>query len=303
MKIGLQHAAFLAFSIIFAASTVYAESDSLVIESTGVTSINWSESYIEAEGMGKVPESVQEKPKAYVLALETAKANAFRNLLEAAKSVRVDSLTELRDLMRQDEAFKAKVDALIYKSRIEEREFSYSQKTVRVVIRMPLRGDLIRAILPYYKVRKIETVGSIPSVQAATNGQAAMPAPADSNPVSPEQKSAAVQSGVIIDAKGIQPGPALLPRILDETGREIYGPLQVDLETAARVGFAGYFRCTGCPRAENRVESKPIIVKAIRTEGPGRSNILISNMDAERLRAANSVSHFLDKAKVVISID
>lgn len=303
MKIGLQLAAILAFSIIFAASTVYAESDSLVIESTGVTSINWSESYIEAEGMGKVPESVQEKPKAYVLALETAKANAFRNLLEAAKSVRVDSLTELRDLMRQDEAFKAKVDALIYKSRIEEREFSYSQKTVRVVIRMPLRGDLIRAILPYYKVRKIETVGSIPSAQAATNGQAALPAPADSNPVSPEQKSAAVQSGVIIDAKGIQPGPALLPRILDETGREIYGPLQVDLETAARVGFAGYFRCTGCPQAENRVESKPIIVKAIRTEGPGRSNILISNMDAERLRAANSVSHFLDKAKVVISID
>ncbi len=303
MKSGLQLAALFGFSILFAAFTVYAESDSLVIESTGVTSINWSESYIEAEGTGKVPESVQEKPKAYVLALETAKANAFRNLLEAAKSVRVDSLTELRDLMRQDEAFKAKVDALIYKSRIEEREFSYSQKTVRVTIRMPLRGDLIRAILPYYKGNKIETAGSMPSAQAATNGQASLPVPVDSNPVSPEQKSAALQSGVIINAKGIQPGPALLPRILDETGREIYGPLQVDVETAARTGFAGYFRNTACPQAESRVESKPIIIKAIRTEGPGRSNILISNVDAERLRAANSVSHFLDKAKVVISID
>ncbi len=303
MKSGLQLAALFGFSILFAAFTVYAGSDSLVIESTGVTSINWSESYIEAEGTGKVPESVQEKPKAYVLALETAKANAFRNLLEAAKSVRVDSLTELRDLMRQDEAFKAKVDALIYKSRIEEREFSYSQKTVRVIIRMPLRGDLIRAILPYYKGYKIETASSMPSAQAATNGQAALSAPVDSNPVSPEQKSAALQSGVIINAKGIQPGPALLPRILDETGREIYGPLQVDVETAARTGFAGYFRNTACPQAESRVESKPIIIKAIRTEGPGRSNILISNVDAERLRAANSVSHFLDKAKVVISID
>jgi hypothetical protein len=302
MKSGLQLASFFAFSI-FAAFTVCAESDSLVVESTGVTSINWSESYIEAEGTGKVPESVQEKPKAYVLALETAKANAFRNLLEAAKSVRVDSLTELRDLMRQDDAFKAKVDALIYKSRIEEREFSYSQKTVRVIIRMPLRGDLIRAILSYYKGHKIETVGSMPSAQAATNGQAALPVPVDPNPVSPEQNSAAVQSGVIINARGIQPGPALLPRILDETGREIYGPLQVDVETAARVGFAGYFRSTACPQAESRVENKPIIIKAIRTEGPGRSNILISNMDAERLRAANSVSHFLNKAKVIISID
>lgn len=302
MKSGLQLAAFCAFSIFFAAFTVNAESDSLVVESMGVTSINWSESYIEAEGTGKVPESVQEKPKAYVLALETAKANAFRNLLEAAKSVRVDSLTELRDLMRQDDAFKAKVDALIYKSRIEEREFSYSQKTVRVVIRMQLRGELIKAILPYYKGRKIEAAGSMPSAQAAVNGQAAAPAPADAAVGPPEQKGAA-QSGVIINAKGIQPGPALLPRILDEAGREVYGPLQVDVETAAKVGFAGYFRNAACPQAESRVENRPIVIRAIRTEGPGRSNILISNMDAERLRAANSVSHFLDKAKVVISID
>lgn len=303
MKSGLQLAAFFSISIVFAAFTVCAESDSLVIERTGVTSINWSDSYIEAEGTGKVPESVQEKPKAYVLALETAKANAFRNLLEAAKSVRVDSLTELRDLMRQDDAFKTKVDALIYKARIEEREFSYSQKTVRVVIRMPLRGDLIRAILPYYKGRKIETVDSMPSAHAATNGQAASSAPAGPNPASPEQQSAAVQSGVIIDARGIQPGPALLPRILDETGREIYGPLQVDTETAARAGFAGYYRSASCREAENRVENKPIVIRAIRTEGPGRSNILISNIDAERLKAANSASHFLNKAKVVISID
>jgi len=300
MKIGLQLAAFFSLTI-FAAFTVFAESDSQVIESTGVTSINWSESYIEAEGTGKVPETVQDKPRAYVLALETAKANAFRNLLEAVKSVRVDSLTELRDLMRQDEAFKTRIDALTYKSRIEEREFSYSQRTVRVIVRMPLRGDLIRAILPYYKGNKIETAGSPPAAQAAASGPTA--AQADAGQVYPEEKSAAVQSGVIINAKGIQPGPALLPRILDETGREIYGPLQVDVETAARTGFAGYFRNTAGPQAVNRVENNPIIIKAIRTEGPGRSNILISNIDAERLRAADSVSHFLNKAKVIISID
>lgn len=303
MKSGLQLAALFALNIFFTASPVCAEPGSFVIERTGTTSVNWSESYIEAEGTGKVPESVQDQPKAYVLALETAKANAFRNMLEAAKSVRVDSLTELRDLMRQDEAFKTKIDALIYKSRIEEREFSYSQRTVRVVIRMPLRGDLIRAIIPYYKERKFETAGAMPIAHAATDGRAAASAPSDSNPASPERKSVPLQSGVIINAKDIQPGPALLPRILDETGREVYGPHQVDVETAARMGLAGYFRSATCPQAEDRVESRPIIIKAIRTEGPGRSNILISNMDAERLRAANSASHFLNKAKVVISID
>ncbi len=166
---------------------------------------------------------------------------------------------------------------------------------------MPLRGDLIRAILPYYKGNKIETAGTLPAAQAAVNGPTA--AQGDARPVSPEEKPAAVQTGVIINAKGIQPRPALLPRILDETGREIYGPLQVDVETAARTGLAGYFRNTASPQAESRVEKNPIIVKAIRTEGPGRSNILISNIDAERLRAADSVSHFLSKAKVIISID
>lgn len=300
MKSGLQLAAIFTLSTL-AAFTVCAESDSLVIESTGVTSINWSESYIKAEGTGKVPETVQDKPKAYVLALETAKANAFRNLLEAAKSVRVDSLTELRDLMRQDEAFKAKIDALIYKSHIEEREFSYSQRTVRVIVSMPLRGDLIRTILPYYKGNKTEIVNSLPASQAALNGTAAVPA--ETGLVSPDQKTVPVQSGVIVNAKGVQPGPALVPRIMDETGREIYGPLQVDMETAARVGLAGYFRNTSNPQAESRVEGKPLVIKAIRTEGPGRSNILISNIDAERLRAANSVNHFLNKAKVIILVD
>jgi hypothetical protein len=303
MKSGLQLAAFFSICVLFAAFAVCAESDSLVIERTGVTSVNWSDSYIDAEGTGKVPESVQDKPKAYVLALETAKANAFRNLLEAAKSVRVDSLTELRDLMRQDDAFKARVDELIYRARIEEREFSYSQKTVKVVIRMPLRGDLIRAILPYYKGRKIETAASMPSARTTDDGQAASPAPADQDADTPEQKSAAVQSGVIIIAKGIQPGPALMPRILDETGREVYGPLQVDAETAARVGLAVYYRCSSCREAESRVENKPLIIRALRTEGPGRSNILISNMDAERLKAADSMSHFLSKAKVAITVD
>lgn len=309
MKSGLQHAAFFSICVLFAAFAVYAESDSLVIERTGVTSINWSDSYIEAEGTGKVPESVQDKPKAYVLALETAKANAFRNLLEAARSVRVDSLTELRDLMRQDDAFKARIDELIYRARIEEREFSYSQKTVKVVIRMPLRGDLIRAILPYYKGRKIETAASMQPARPSGNGQAAssapgaQAAPADPAAATPEQKSAAVQSGVIIIAKGIQPGPALMPRILDETGREVYGPLQVDAETAARTGFAGYYRCAYCREVESRVENKPLIIRALRTEGPGRSNILISNMDAERLKAADSISHFLSKARVAVTVD
>lgn len=301
---GLRSGSVALIGILLAALTVHADSSSIeVIQKMGTTSINWSEGYIEAEGVGKVPETVLDKPKAYVLALETAKANAFRNLFEIVKSVRVDSLTELRDLIRQDEALRAKVDVIVARSHIEERVFSYSQKRVKVVLRTPLRGDLIRAVLPMYKGARTEP--EIPAPPAAVNGQPAPQFPG--SPLSPPEKAPASQpviaTGLLIDAKGVQPGPALIPRILDESGREVYGPLQVDAETAAQQGLAVYYRCISCPQAERRLDNKPLVLKAIRTEGPGRSNILISNADAEKIRAANSVSPFLSKAKVIISTD
>lgn len=288
---------------LFSVLPACAAPDSLdVVERVGATAINWSEGYIEADGAGQVPETVLDKPNAYVLALETAKANAFRNIFEIAKSVRVDSLTELRDLILQDEALKARIDALIAKSHIEERVFSYSQKQVRVVLRMPLRGELMRAVMQHYKGRKTER--DEPAQAAA--GEGAASANAQGNGLPRENEAGANGpdvTGLVIDARGIQPGPALLPRILDESGREIYGPLQVDTEAAVRLGLAVYCRSVACPQAESRIEKKPMMVKAIRTEGPGRSNILISSLDAEKLRAANAASPFLSKAKVVIYTD
>lgn len=276
-----------------------------VVERMGAASINWSEGYIDAEGVGQVPETVLDTPKAYVLALETAKANAFRHLFEAAKSVRVDSLTDLRDMIIQDEGFKSRIDALVSKSHVEDRVFSYSQRQVKVVLRMPLRGDLIRAVLSHFK-RKVQTFEEGP-VSLTTEEQAPAPVQLNGSPPSLPEKAAVSNpnpfTGLIIDARGIHPWPALLPRIIDESGREVYGPEQVENETAARLGLAGYCRGVSCQRAGNRAESRPLVVKALRTEGPGRSNILISNLDAEKLRAADFMSPFLSKAKVIISTD
>ncbi len=116
-----------------------------VIEQIGAASINWSEGFVEASGTGKVPDAVLDKPNAYVLALETAKVNAARNLLEMVKAVRVDALTEIRDLMRNNEALRSEIESAISKLPTIQRTFSYSQKRVKVVFRIALKRELTKS--------------------------------------------------------------------------------------------------------------------------------------------------------------
>jgi hypothetical protein len=108
---------------------------------------------------------------------------------------------------------------------------------------------------------------------------------------------------MVIDARGIQARPAMAPKVIDESGQEVYGSMQVDREFAVQQGMSGYARDLSSAQNNSRVTANPVTLKGIKTDGPGKSNIVISNADANKIRSSAENLSFLKKARVMIVLD
>jgi hypothetical protein len=250
--------------------------------------INWSEGYIEALGIGAPPERYIGKPQARPMALRAARVDAYRNLLEVTKGVRVDSTTVVKDFTVESDVIKAQVEGLVKGAKVVNQEYM-SDGTVEVTVRMPIAGGFSQIIVPRALDKKPEVTPPAPSPPVA--------------PPVPAAVTGVVYTGMVIDARGIQARPAMSPRILDENGKEVYGSMNVDREYAVQQGMSGYARDLTAAQSNPRVTNNPASLKGIKTEGPGRSDIIISTADAEKIRSASDNVSFLKKCRVMIVLD
>jgi hypothetical protein len=108
---------------------------------------------------------------------------------------------------------------------------------------------------------------------------------------------------MVVDARGIQARPAMSPRVFDEDGKEVYGSANVDREYAVQQGMSGYARDLTAAQSNQRVTASPITVKALRTNGPGKSDLIISNADAQQIRASAENMTFMKKCRVMVVLD
>ena len=245
--------------------------------------VNWTEGYIEAVGIGAPPERYIGKPQARPMALRAGRVDAYRNLLEVTKGVRVDSTTVVKDFTVESDVIKAQVEGLVKGAKVVNQEYM-SDGTVEVTVRMPIAGGFSQIIIPKALEKKAEV--------APPAAPPAVPAPAG-----------VIFTGMVIDARGIQARPAMSPRILDENGKEVYGSMNVDREYAVQQGMSGYARDLTAAQSNPRVTNNPVSLKGIKTEGPGRSDIIISTADAEKIRSASDNLSFLKKCRVMIVLD
>src|SRR5512136_1459493 len=100
--------------------------------------INWSEGYIEAVGTGAPPDRYIGKPNARPLAVRAAKIDAYRNLLEVTKGVRIDSITVVKDFTVESDVINAQVEGLVKGAKPVGEPTYLSDGTVEVTLRMPL---------------------------------------------------------------------------------------------------------------------------------------------------------------------
>jgi hypothetical protein len=260
------------------------------VEKVGQGSVNWSAGYIEAVGIGAPSDKSIGKANARPMAMRAAKVDAYRNLLEITKGVQVDSATSVKDFTVESDVINTQVSGMVKGAEEVKKEYM-SDGTAEVTLRIYLygKGNLAKIIMP-------SAIANPPAPPAPS--EPAAPAPAAPAPPVP-----IAYTGMVVDARGIQARPAMSPRVFDEDGKEVYGSANVDREYAVQQGMSGYARDLTAAQSNQRVTASPITVKALRTNGPGKSDLIISNADAQQIRASAENMTFMKKCRVMVVLD
>ncbi|RJP82020.1 MAG: hypothetical protein C4522_04715 [Desulfobacteraceae bacterium] len=277
---------FIAALMISGAGTGICQEENELMEQVGNGAINWTSGLIRAVGVGAPPEQYYGKPEARPMALRAAKMDAYRNILEVIQGVRIESSTTVKNFMMADDSISAQVSGMVRGAQVAKQEYM-SDGTVEVTLEMNLKGGFAQLVLP----QDIKQVEPIKSSSASSS--------AKSNPKS----EPTAYTGLVVDARGLDAKPAMSPRVLDENGQEVYGAAFVSREYAVQQGMSGYSKNVDSAAKNQRVTANPLIVKAIKTEGPGKTDLVINNTEASSLRGAHENLSFLKQCKVIIVVD
>lgn len=248
--------------------------------------VNYQDGYVEAVGTGAPPEQYYGKPQARPMALRAAQVDAYRNLLETVQGVQIDSKTTVKDFVVENDMINTAISGMVKGARIVKKEY-LSDGTVEVTVRMPLSG-VAKAIIP-------QSIADDKKVDMKDH----KPVPFSKKPAPKDE----VYTGLVIDGRGLQGRPAMSPKIFDENGAEVYGTLIVKKDYAIQQGICGYARDLTSAQGNTRVTNNPLTVKAVRAQGSAMSELIISNEDANKVRAAKENLTFLQKCRVMIVLD
>jgi len=248
--------------------------------------VNYQDGYIESVGTGAPPEQYYGKPQARPMALRAAQVDAYRNLLETVQGVQIDSKTTVKDFAVESDVINTAISGMVKGAQIVKKEY-LSDGTVEVTVRMPLSG-LAKAIIP-------QAIADDKKQDMKEH----KPAPFSKKPAPKDE----VYTGLVIDGRGLQGRPAMSPKIFDENGAEVYGTLIVKKDYAVQQGICGYARDLTAAQSNSRVTNSPLTVKAVRAQGAGMSEFIISNDDAKMIRSAKENLTFLQKCRVMVVLD
>ena len=248
--------------------------------------VNWSRGYMETRGL-KSPDPLTKTQDAAASAL----AQARRHLIQLAGAIRMDAFHRVRDLGSLNAAIDPGIAHMVNQLPVFGQQY-LSDGTAQITLHMSLLGGFSQLVLPaeIKSIKPLQTLAKMPSGKPSARNRGAPP------------QSPGCFTGLVVDARGTGLQPALLPRIMDEKGREVYGSAFVSREFAVQRGISAYFTdfqtAVDCPRVKDR----PLVVKAVRASGPGKSNVVIRQADAVRLLSVAEHLAFLRKCRVAIVV-
>ena len=252
-----------------------------IADNQGTGNIDWSKRLIIITGIGApnpdLPAAAQ-RPAA----IRAAQQVALRNALETIKGIYINSSTTVSNYMTQSDAVSTNVNG--YVNGFEQNgETKYmNDGTVEISMKIPLDG-----VGGLGKMLYDPSVTQNPSVKFENTNH-----------------KKTVFSGLIIDCRGLKVKPALSPRVLDESGREVYGSAYVSREWAIKYGMVGYSKnLANATKLIDRIGNNPGQIKAIKTTGDNGTDIIISNKDANEVRSTSENLKFLSECRILFVID
>jgi len=283
MRLGIS----LCFLVLIFPRMSPAETSKDLVELLPAASINWSTGVVEAKGLFPRSGPSAQEP-AMQEDLHQAQRAAAENILFALKQMRMDAARDVEAIMALNPEIGARVKQLAENAHLIQKEL-LSDGILQVTLRIDLLGGLSQLILP----EEIKQVEPIKPLQGVSRAKAR-----DAEPVTENG-----YSGLIVDARGIGARPAMVPLLVDESGKQVFGPAFVSREYAVQYGMCGYMRSLDGSNRQARVGLNPLMVKGLRTLHEGTCDIVISNVDAARLRDASANLGFLKQCRVMIVLD
>ncbi len=258
-----------------------------LVEKKETGTIDWTTGIVQARGISApVKKEAEKTPPNSLKALSEAKNDARLKLLETVKGIKIDSSHIVGDMAAGNKRIMFQIKDMVYDAtEIEQFRKYMTDGSVEVLLQMNLHGGFAQLVLP----GEIQQIEGIKQIKTGPNSTAVIP-----NSV-PE-----AYTGLLVDARSIELHPALVFKILDENLEEVFGPAFVSREFAVQKGMAAYHTDSESARSDPRISDRPLTVKALRTDWPSRSDIVISNADASKLKSASDHLQFLKESRVVI---
>ena len=232
----------------------------------GSGGVDWQKRVATCSGSGapNVKDAGGNVAVARIGAEKAARLDALRNCLEVMKGVTVSGTQTVSGAVGADNAVRGAVEGAVRGFRTVATRY-FSDGGVEIDVEVPLDG-VADAVLP----------------------KAAAAPPASTGPTS-----------LVIDATGLKLAPALAPRLLDEAGKELYGPASLGESARKAGGVAAYARSLDAAKRDlsARLGDRPVVVKAIRAQG---TDLVLSAADAATFAARPL---FLAEGRVVIITD
>ncbi|MFP6809063.1 MAG: hypothetical protein VB957_18050 [Pseudomonadales bacterium] len=319
----------LLFSILLASLSAQSHAEEY-IEWVGANSgVNWSAGQIQAEGAGVGPDNVPPS-MARMMACRAAVLDAQRNLLESIQGVRVEGTTIVANMMIESDIIKTTVSGLLQGAQVINRE-PQSDGSCTVTMIAPLGGKFTTAV--YNEVFKGETQQNsqviftpldavaafidsgleilIPrsyaaetmpwqdSIDRLSQRISALEDLLSTHPAVVEASSSG-PTGLVIDARGSNFIPSMSPKIRQIRAGVIYPAPRHQISRRERGQLVSLFtRDLNTAQRHPRVGDRPIVLKALRTFGSTRTEIVLGTKSSDRLISLVKAG-FLDDSGVII---
>lgn len=277
------HLRTIVVTVLLQIATVLGQLQPTATTPAGKGTINWAKHSIIATGIG-VPNPDLPESAAQPAALRVAKQLAIRDALEIIQGIQISSNTSIKNVMLENEAVTTSINNFVTGFEQEGKTRNIGDGSMAVTMQLPING--INGLLELILGNSISNQPAISRFEGAKDTK--------------EQAF----TGFIINGKGLGINPALSPRLLDETGREIYGSAYVSREWAIKQGIVRYTTdITAAKKLVERIGSVPGLIKGIKTHGQNSTDVVIANNDARVIRSTSKNLTILSECRVIFVID
>lgn len=246
--------------------------------------IDWEKKIAVARGKAKVtgPKTFKNK----IRIEKEAKRDAIRKLLEVIGDIRITRDLNLKEVVKNNKGLGFKIKNYIENyARVIDRRVEQENLVITVVFDLKGKQGLLpiiqKEVIKFSKKEGKEQIVQIPETIKITEKY----------------------TGLIIDAKDLGVKPGISPKIYSETGKEVYGTLQLSSDLVIEKGIVSYATSVEETKSMERIGNNPLIVKALaKGEEKTNTDVVVSEEDAFKIIKLDEISGFLKELKVVIVI-